>query len=426
MPRRPAADSADQVDISALSRMGIQTRLELQIQGREDAESHTVFLCSCGVVCGTMHRMGPRVSVFAGINIIGAVQAACLGVVLLTWRRHNPQANRLLGALALVLAVFIMGAVLKTTRYYLVWPHLTLIHDPGLFAIAPLMYLYVKTLRTRGGLRRRDALHFVPAVACAVYLAPYFVQSGPAKLAYLRSAGNTWYYIKSVLLLLQGTAYLVAMVRAVMPRIGGARALWQAGIRNATAQWKFVAGLLACVLVLGALRLFDFFGVPRHFYIESNLVMPFVASLTVYWMAYLALTRPEMVSFVMAPARSERIGLRPDQIEKHVARLLALMEQEKPFRDGDLTVKTLAEKLGLPTAQLSALINERLAENFVDFVNRYRIEEAKRLLLDGSKRHYSVLAIGDEVGFNSKSAFNAAFRKYTGSTPSDFRKVADS
>ena len=370
--------------------------------------------------------MNPRVSVFAGINIIGAVQAACLGVVLLTWRRHNVQANRLLGALALILAVFIMGAVLKTTRYYLVWPHLTLIHDPGLFAIAPLMYLYVKALRTKDGLRRRDALHFIPALACAVYLTPYFVQSGPAKLAFLRNGGgNTWYNVKAALLLLQGTVYLVAMVRSVMPRMGGAPGLWQAGIRSATAQWKFVAGLLACVLVLGALRQFDFFGVPRHFYIESNLVMPFVASLTVYWMAYLALTRPESVSFVVAPTRSERIGLRPDQIEKHVGRLLALMEQEKPYRASDLTIKTLAEKLGLPTAQVSALINERLADNFVDFVNRYRIEEAKRLLLDVSKRHYSVLAIAEEVGFNSKSAFNAAFRKYTGRTPSDFRKVVD-
>jgi AraC-like DNA-binding protein len=383
------------------------------------------FLCSCGLVAAQYNGMDPRLSVFAGINIIGAVQAACLGVVLLTWRRYNLQANRLLGALALVLAVFIAGAVLTTTRYYLVWPHLTLIHDPGTFAIAPLMYLYLQTLRTRGGLQRRDALHFIPALACAAYLAPYFVQSGSAKLVYLRSGDRTWYYVKSVLLLLQGTLYLVAMARSVMPRKSGLRAVWQACIRSAAAQWKFVAGLLACVLVLGALRLFDFFGVPGHFYIESNLVLPFAATVTVYWMAYLALTRPESVSFVVVPARSERIGLRPDQIEKHVGRLLALMEQEKPFRAGDLTIKTLAEKLGLPTAQLSALINERLAENFVDFVNRYRIEEAKRLLLDGSKRHYSVLAIAEEVGFNSKSAFNAAFRKYTGSTPSDFRKVVD-
>src|SRR5262249_37769647 len=65
------------------------------------AESQTVFLCSCGVVAAQCNGMEPRVSVFAGINIIGAVQAACLGVVLLTWRRHNLQANRLLGALAL-------------------------------------------------------------------------------------------------------------------------------------------------------------------------------------------------------------------------------------------------------------------------------------------------------------------------------------
>ena len=58
-------------------------------------------------------------------------------------------------------------------------------------------------------------------------------------------------------------------------------------------------------------------------------------------------------------------------------------------------------------------------------MNTYRVEEAKRQLLDDTKKHYSLLAIAEEVGFNSKSAFNAAFRKQTDMTPSDFRKACD-
>ena len=71
------------------------------------------------------------------------------------------------------------------------------------------------------------------------------------------------------------------------------------------------------------------------------------------------------------------------------------------------------------------MINERLIQSFSVFINTYRVEEAKRHLLDTKKRHYSILAIAEEVGFNSKSSFNAAFRKYTNLTPSEFRKAAN-
>jgi AraC-like DNA-binding protein len=53
----------------------------------------------------------------------------------------------------------------------------------------------------------------------------------------------------------------------------------------------------------------------------------------------------------------------------------------------------------------------------VDFINTYRVEEAKKRLIDPAKKHYSILAIAEEVGFNSKSAFNLVFKKYTTHDP---------
>lgn len=72
---------------------------------------------------------------------------------------------------------------------------------------------------------------------------------------------------------------------------------------------------------------------------------------------------------------------------------------------------------------LSQIINERLKQNFVDFINTYRVEEAKRKLLAPHKSHYSVLAIAEEAGFNSKSSFNSVFKKHARMTPSEFRKA---
>jgi AraC-like DNA-binding protein len=67
------------------------------------------------------------------------------------------------------------------------------------------------------------------------------------------------------------------------------------------------------------------------------------------------------------------------------------------------------------------LINEEFLVNFYDFVNKYRVEEAKRLLLDNN-RNYKIIAIAYEVGFNSKATFNRVFKKFTGLTPSDFKE----
>jgi AraC-like DNA-binding protein len=97
------------------------------------------------------------------------------------------------------------------------------------------------------------------------------------------------------------------------------------------------------------------------------------------------------------------------------------MEQDRPFADGNLTIQKLAEKLSVPPNHLSQTINEKLGQTFSDFINSYRVEEAKRRLLDPASKHLSILGIAEEVGFNSKSSFNAVFKKHTNMTPSEFR-----
>jgi len=71
---------------------------------------------------------------------------------------------------------------------------------------------------------------------------------------------------------------------------------------------------------------------------------------------------------------------------------------------------------------LSQVINENLNRNFFDFVNRYRVEEAKKLLINLDKSRNSILDVAFDSGFNSKSSFNMIFKKYTAMTPSQFRK----
>lgn len=108
--------------------------------------------------------------------------------------------------------------------------------------------------------------------------------------------------------------------------------------------------------------------------------------------------------------------------DERIQQVKNFMQTEEPYLDASLTLQKLAHQLQMPSRELSVLINQQIGKHFFDFVNEYRIEKAKELLSDVSEGKLTVLEILYEVGFNSKSSFNTAFKKYTGSTPTQYRK----
>jgi AraC-like DNA-binding protein len=102
--------------------------------------------------------------------------------------------------------------------------------------------------------------------------------------------------------------------------------------------------------------------------------------------------------------------------------LISFMENEKPFLEPELSIQQLADKVRIPRHYLSFLINEELHKNFFSFINEYRVEKAKNLLADPQYQDDTVLSVGLNSGFNSKSSFNAIFKQYTSFTPTEYRK----
>ena len=100
-------------------------------------------------------------------------------------------------------------------------------------------------------------------------------------------------------------------------------------------------------------------------------------------------------------------------------KLLRLMEQEQPWLEPELTLTELAHRLRTHPALLSKVINAGCGQNFNDFVNTYRVQEARRKLADGRFAHYSLVGVALESGFNSKSTFNRVFKKLLGQAPSE-------
>ncbi len=102
-----------------------------------------------------------------------------------------------------------------------------------------------------------------------------------------------------------------------------------------------------------------------------------------------------------------------------------VIENER-YLDPSLSLESLASELDMSANQLSALINGSTPHNFSDYINKFRVEQAKNLLKDSEFDRYTIVSIGLECGFNSKSTFYAAFRKFTEQTPTEYRKALSS
>jgi AraC-like DNA-binding protein len=123
-----------------------------------------------------------------------------------------------------------------------------------------------------------------------------------------------------------------------------------------------------------------------------------------------------------AARKYEKSSLTQEIQSATLGKLEAVMLAEKPFLDPGFSLPTLSKRLGVSTHHLSQILNEELKQSFFDFLGAYRIQEAQRLLADEGNAYIKIEEIGQMVGYNSKSAFNTAFRKITGSTPSEYRK----
>ena len=107
--------------------------------------------------------------------------------------------------------------------------------------------------------------------------------------------------------------------------------------------------------------------------------------------------------------------------EKIIIRLKELMEEEKIYHQFDLKLDEVAAMLFITPHQLSEFINDCMGMNFSSYINQYRVEEAKMILVN--KPEESTLAVGFQVGFGSKQSFNTIFKHQTGTTPSEYRKT---
>ncbi|TPE42948.1 helix-turn-helix domain-containing protein [Pontibacter mangrovi] len=381
------------------------------------------------------------------ILVAGAVQGLLLSAILFT-RKKNVLANRLLSMLILLVSFQSVLAGFDTREFFMAFPHLSKVGWllPSLFG--PLLFLFTKKLTSENpAWRRYEWLHFTPFFLIFLYLLPYYLQSAEAKMAYLddfeKASEDDFGMLNQLLNLLHLSYGLAALL---LIRRHEQRILHNfSEIRKVRLRWlkQFIRLVFFTIL----------FGVTIFYARKWDL--PFLTGfyhyhylgviICIYWIGYKALSQPAIFQRSLAltavprtavvpepeatedtappvavSAKYERSGLSEAAVDAYLLQLLEYMQEQKPYRNSDLTIQELAEAMGMAKHHLSRVINERLGKNFFEFVNEYRVNEAKRLLVHPDFSHYTTLAIAMEAGFNSKATFNAVFKKLTAMTPTAY------
>lgn len=141
-------------------------------------------------------------------------------------------------------------------------------------------------------------------------------------------------------------------------------------------------------------------------------------SAAVYWLVVILISGRTVKQNKPSAAKATRMP--KEEAERIRKKLFDFLEADQSYKNANLRMSEVAKQLSLPSHQLSHFINEHLQMSFSQFINSYRIEEAKKLLLENP--HLTVEAIGYESGFNSPSSFYTTFKNETGQTPAAFRK----
>ncbi len=367
--------------------------------------------------------MEPSLDIFAILNFLGAIQGGFLAFALFTIKRGNSAANFLLGSLLLGTSIVIININLYYTGYIFSFPHMARIHSPINVLIGPLFFFYVKFLTTRGfRFRKYHGFHIIPFVINIIYLVPFYLQSGDEKIAYLMAVFDAYpleWYIINGLKRLYNLIYLLLTLRLLIKYSRKMKSDFFS-IERVNLNW--LRNLMIMFLIVLLISIFIYL---VDFRFETIYIVPSVLSIIIYIVGYMGLRRPEIFTGVEEKPvqKYQRSTLTPEDAEKYLGKLIHLMKAEKPYTDSNLTLQKLARKLEISPPHLSQIINEKLNQNFFDYVNSYRISEVKRLMAKPDRSNDAIMTIAYDAGYNSKSTFNTAFKKHTdGMTPSQYRK----
>lgn len=356
------------------------------------------------------------------ILLIGGFMAFLLSLIIaFRFSKNNLPANYFL---VIFLFVLFLSFILKLTNRFetnsqLI--HLAKLNYPIGLLRPSLFFLYFYYLTNPGKkFKLKHLLHFIPFLLLIIYFLPYFGLPSHEKISILTDQVKakrwrlpSWYKYSG---LLYSIIYLVlSFVQYLKFRKLGEKIFFQSYALIKSWLLLLLAGHIAFLILVSLPYYFK--GVPNIDY------YPFLGlSLLVIIGGSRMLSFPDLSAEEKKREKYNKLNLQQDEKVQLMKKIKDILETEKLYKQDDLRLATLAEKVQLQDHVVSYLINDMEAVSFSNFINKYRVEMAKKMLKNPKYSHFTVEAIGYEAGFFSRASFYNAFKKETGLSPVVFKK----
>ncbi len=319
---------------------------------------------------------------------------------------------------------FLYGAcILCDTTYRpgteYITPHLLYINYPLLFFFGPVLFFYFRMLvNDHFSFKAGHLSLFIPAAAALLFFTPYYVQPAEIKLALYPLSHSTNHIVRTAFSCFDYSVLGWIFV-CFLFSLRFTYYLWNRKTLSHIKEVRIILIYIITWTVLGAVLCYgdvtDNTALYRLCLLCSNIL--------IVTLVYISFRYPDFFSIIRieaSKAKYKNSHIKGIDVSGILERIEELMDYEKIYRDETLTLKKLSELLEIRPHQLSEIINKKFAVTFNSFINNYRVEAAKNMLLDDKKT--SILSIAYDCGFNSKNTFNKSFLERTGVTPSEFRE----
>jgi AraC-like DNA-binding protein len=355
------------------------------------------------------------------VMAVGLSQSLFAGIMTLI-KKNARLPDRILAVWLFTISLQMIISLFNTRYSITAFPISPFIHGP-------LMYIYVRTLiDEKPRLRSYYLSYTLPVIAFFVLAIVY--RNKPI-LIFDQYLDNDPYrgirFAYAILLMVSIFAYSIMTFVKIGAHRKKIKDMFSYTSQKITLGWAMFVSISFFVLYFGLFAL----GFTRVFANNFNFDPQLVGNIILVFYSFAFsifgyqqdLIYPEEP--VLEKPKYERSGLKSGARKTLKENLLKLMTDEHVYQNPELSILDVSERLKAPRHHVTQVLTEEFNKNFYSFINSYRIEDAMKRLKDPKNDHLTVLAIGFDSGFNSKSSFNTLFKKAVGMTPSEYRKSAE-
>lgn len=303
--------------------------------------------------------------------------------------------------------------------------------EPSVFLLAVLMYIYVKSIFYSGkNILKKHYIHFLPFVIYLLFITiPSYINYVIDKNAFPYIWKIFEYTNLKVIQSIYSIIYLLLSLKVYYkykPRLKQFLSTYKE--KDFVWIYKFI---ILFLIVMGINMLIHISRIYLGYYFEwSYYITILFVILAIAYLGYFGLTQTTMILTDISsiqttpPKNTPRLNIiKPTEEVELKTEFNRLFNEEKIHLKPDLNLIELSQKMQITSRKLSSFLNDVLNTNFYDCVNNYRIEEAKNMLVTDKVNQYTITAIGEMCGYNSKSSFFRLFKNRTGYSPSKYMDI---